>query len=117
MADSVKEILAKIQNFRDQRDWKQFHDPKSMAASISIEAAELLEHFQWKNAEEVQEYVKTHKSEIGDEIADVAMYLFELSDNLGIDLLDAMEKKIEKNAKKYPVEKAKGKHTKYNQLS
>lgn len=94
----------------------QFHDPKSLAASITIEAAELLEHFQWKNREEAEEYVKAQKGEIAEEIADVAMYLFELSDNLGIDLLDAMSKKLEKNAAKYPVEKAKGVHTKYNKL-
>lgn len=116
MSISLDKLLERIRQFRDERDWMQFHDPKSMAASITIEAAELLEHFQWKNREEAEEYVKQHKEEIAEEIADVAMYLFELSDNLGIDLLDAMSKKLEKNAKKYPVEKAKGVHTKYNKL-
>ncbi|MFH1670451.1 MAG: nucleotide pyrophosphohydrolase [Patescibacteria group bacterium] len=109
-------ILRQIRAFRDERDWMQFHDPKSMAASITIEAAELLEHFQWKDKEEVEEYVKTHQDEIGEEIADVAIYLFEFSDNLGIDLLQAMEEKLQKNANKYPVSKSKGKHHKYNQL-
>jgi dCTP diphosphatase len=112
----VKEIIEKIKNFRDERDWMQFHDPKNMSISIIIEAAELLEHFQWKTKEEVKKYVEGNKEEIRDEIADVALYLFELADNLGIDLLRAMEKKLEKNKKKYPVEKAKGKHTKYNKL-
>jgi NTP pyrophosphatase (non-canonical NTP hydrolase) len=112
----VKEIIEKIKNFRDERDWMQFHDPKNMSISITIEAAELLEHFQWKTKEEVIKYVEENKEEIQDEIADIALYLFELADNLEIDLLNAMEKKLEKNKNKYPVEKAKGKHTKYNKL-
>lgn len=94
MPDSIRHMLDRIKQFRDERDWMQFHDPKSMAASITIEAAELLEHFQWKSRAEVDEYVKTHKGEIAEEIADVAMYLFELSDNLGIDLLQAITEKI-----------------------
>jgi dCTP diphosphatase len=116
LISEVREIIEKIKKFRDERDWMQFHDPKNMSISIIIEAAELLEHFQWKTKEEVKKYVEENKEEIRDEIADVALYLFELADNLGIDLLNAMEKKLEKNKKKYPVEKAKGKHTKYNKL-
>jgi dCTP diphosphatase len=114
--NDVKKITEMIKQFRDERDWMQFHDPKNMSISIVLEASELLEHFQWKTKEEAQQYVKEHKEEIQDEIADVAMYLFELADNLGIDLPDAMRNKMEKNKKKYPVEKAKGKHTKYNKL-
>lgn len=112
----LKEILEKIRRFRDDRDWMQFHDPKNMAVSIIIEASELLEHFQWKRKEEVEKYTKENKEEIQDEIADIALYLFELADNLEIDLLDAMKNKIIKNEKKYPVEKARGRHTKYNKL-
>ncbi len=112
----VKIITKKIQQFRDERDWLQFHDAKNMAVSIIIEAAELLEHFQWKTKDEVEHYISTNKSEVQDEIADIAIYLFELADNLGIDLIKAMEEKIEKNSKKYPVSKAKGKHTKYTKL-
>jgi len=114
--DRIKEIIEKIKKFRDERDWMQFHDPKSMAVSITIEAAELLEHFQWKSKEEVEEYAKKNKDEIGEEIADVAIYLFELTDNLGLDLIEIMEKKLKQNIKKYPVEKAKGRHIKYNKL-
>lgn len=116
MADRIKQITKKIKKFRDERDWMQFHDPKSMAASITIEAAELLEHFQWRSKKEVEEYVKTNKDEIAEEIADVAMFLFELADNLGLDLIEIMENKLEQNIKKYPAEKARGKHTKYNKL-
>lgn len=114
--NDVKKITDMIKQFRDERDWMQFHDPKNMSISIVLEASELLEHFQWKTKEEARQYVKEHKEEIQDEIADVAMYLFELADNLGINLLDAMKNKMEKNIKKYPVEKAKGRHTKYNKL-
>jgi NTP pyrophosphatase (non-canonical NTP hydrolase) len=112
----IKKITNKIKKFRDKRDWMQFHDPKSMAASITIEAAELLEHFQWKNRENVDDYIKSHKDHIAEEVADVAIYLFELADNLGLDLIEVMEKKLKKNAEKYPTEKARGKDTKYNKL-
>jgi len=112
----IKEITKKIKKFCNDRDWIQFHDSKSMAASIVIEASELLEHFQWSNRDEVQEYIKKNKSEIGEEIADIAIYLFELTDNLGLDLAKIMEKKLRKNNKKYPVKKAKGNAKKYTEL-
>jgi NTP pyrophosphatase (non-canonical NTP hydrolase) len=114
--NEIKEIIKEIVKFRDERDWMQFHDPKNMAISIIIEASELLEHFQWKTKEEVEQYIETNKDEIQEEIADIAMYLFELADNLGINLIKAMENKLEKNAKKYPVAKAKGSNLKYNRL-
>jgi len=112
----IRDIIQKINRFRDERDWMQFHDAKNMAISIVIEAVELLENFQWKSKEEVEKYVKDHKGEIEEEIADIAIYLFELADNLGIDMPSAIERKLEKNAKKYPAEKARGKHTKYDRL-
>ena len=112
----IDDLIQKIKQFRDDRDWMQFHDPKNMAISIVIEAAELLENFQWKSKEEVEQYAKQHKGAIEEEIADIAIYLFELADNLGIDLADAMNKKLQKNAKKYPAERARGKHTKYDKL-
>lgn len=114
--NEVREITEKIKKFRDERDWMQFHDPKNMAVSIILEASELLEHFQWKTIEEVEKYTRQNHAEIKDEIADIALYLFELAENLGINLIDAMEQKLKKNEMKYPVEKAKGKHTKYNKL-
>ncbi|MFH1823769.1 MAG: nucleotide pyrophosphohydrolase [Candidatus Firestonebacteria bacterium] len=112
----IKKITNKIKKFRDERDWKKFHNHKDMALSLVLEASELLEHFQWKSLKEVNKYAKEHKEEISDELADVAMYLFELADNLCINLPKAMENKLKKNALKYPIEKAKGKHTKYNKL-
>jgi dCTP diphosphatase len=112
----INDLIQKIKQFRDDRDWMQFHDPKNMAISIVIEAAELLENFQWKSKEEVEEYAKQHEDDIEEEIADIAIYLFELADNLGIDLADTMNRKLQKNALKYPAEKARGKHTKYDKL-
>jgi NTP pyrophosphatase (non-canonical NTP hydrolase) len=112
----IKQITEKIKKFRDERDWMQFHDPKNMAVSIILEASELLEHFQWKTTEEVEQYARKNQAEIKDEIADIALYLFELADNLGINLINSMEEKLKKNEMKYPVEKAKGKHTKYTKL-
>lgn len=112
----VSAITEKIKKFRDERDWMQFHDHKNMAVSIMLEASELLEHFQWKTTEEVEKYSRQNHAEIKDEIADIALYLFELADNLGISLIDAMDQKLKKNEMKYPIEKAKGKHTKYNKL-
>lgn len=114
--DEIKRITEKIKKFRDERDWMQFHDHKNMAISVILEASELLEHFQWKTKDEVEAYVKEHKLKVEEEIADIALYLFELADNLGINLSEAIEKKLEKNAQKYPAEKARGKHTKYNKL-
>jgi dCTP diphosphatase len=112
----IAAITRKIRAFRDARDWKQFHNHKDVALSLVLEASEVLEHFQWKNPKEVEEHGRTEKDELSDELADVAIYLFELADNLKIDLPKAIARKMKKNALKYPVAKAKGKHTKYNKL-
>lgn len=116
MEKDLTYILNKIKKFRDDRDWMQFHDPKNMAISVVLEATELLEHFQWKTDEEISASITNQKAQIEEEIADVAIYLLEMADNLGIDLISAMERKLEKNAKKYPIEKARGNAAKYNQL-
>jgi len=105
----MQETIAKIRQFRDERDWLQFHDPKSLAASISIEAAELLELFQWLTPDESRRYALEHRERVSEEIADVAIYLIELADVAGIDLASAIEAKLEKNAAKYPVETSRGK--------
>ena len=112
----MEDVIARIRKFRDERDWMQFHDPKNLAVSIMIEAAELLEHFQWKDKAEAERHVNTNKDAVAEEIADVAIYLLELADNLGIDLKKAIHAKLDRNAEKYPVEKARGVATKYTQL-
>ncbi len=111
----VKQLTERMLKFRDERDWKQFHNPKDLAISLSLEASEVLEHFQWKTNEEVAKYVKTDREEIGDELGDVMNNLLLLAEAVGVDILDAAEKKIEKNEKKYPVDKVKGSAKKYDQ--
>lgn len=112
----IKELTERIIAFRDARDWKQFHKPKDLAVSLSLEAAEVLEHFQWKSEEEIEKYVKENKEEIAEELADVLNYLLIMAHDLEIDILEAEEKKISKNESKYPVDKAKGVATKYDRL-
>lgn len=114
--DTIDQTIERIRAFRDARDWMQFHNPKNLACSIVIEAAELLEHFQWKSPEESAEHATAQRDEVSAEMADVAIYLIELADNLGIDLLAAIHRKLEINEKKYPVAKAKGSAKKYNDL-
>ena len=113
---SIGDLTKRIIAFRNARDWKQFHNPKDVALSLVLEAGEVMEHFQWKNQKEIEKYIKTNKAEIGEELADVLYWVLLMSHNLKIDVLDALEKKIKKNEDKYPVEKAKGRHTKYTNL-
>lgn len=112
----IKNLTKKIIKFRDLRDWKQFHNPKDVALSLVLEATEVLEHFQWKTPEEVKDHVKKYKKDIAEELADVAYWVLLVSHDLDIDIKDALESKIKKNKKKYPIEKARGKHIKYNKL-
>jgi len=114
--DNIKKLTEKIIAFRDARDWKQFHNPKDIALSLVLEAAEVLEHFQWKSKEEIEAYIKTNKGDIGEELSDVLYWVLLMSNDLNIDIAQALEKKMEQNEKKYPIDKARGKHTKYNKL-
>ena len=114
--DKLSDLTKRIIAFREARDWKQFHNPKDVAISLVLEATEVMEHFQWKNKEEIEGYVVEASGEIGEELADVLYWVLLMSHDLKIDVLEALEKKMKKNEDKYPVEKAKGKHTKYNKL-
>ena len=113
--DPLEAVRARIRTFRDERDWMQFHNPKNLAASIVIEAGELLELCQWTDMEQSERLGRDKRQQISDEIADVAVYVIELADNLGIDLIAAIHQKMDANALKYPVEKARGKSTKYTE--
>ncbi len=113
---SLEDLQKIIVEFRDKRNWKQFHNPKDLALSLNLEATEVLEHFQWKNNEELDEYLKKNKEALGDEIIDVIYYCLLLAYELNIDSEKAFLKKMKINDKKYPVKKAKGKHTKYTEL-
>jgi NTP pyrophosphatase (non-canonical NTP hydrolase) len=114
--DPFLETVQRIRRFRDERDWMQFHNPQNLAASIVIEAAELLEHFQWKDPDQSEAHAKSARDAVGEEIADVAVYLIELADNLGIDLWQAISRKMDLNEQKYPVDKARGTAKKYHEL-
>jgi dCTP diphosphatase len=115
MAD-LNKLQKMIVEFRDDRDWKQFHNPKDMAISLSLEASELLEHFQWKNPEEIKSYLEKNKTDVADELADVLYWVLLIANDLKIDLEKAEIKKMKKNTSKYPVDKAKGNHIKYTEL-
>lgn len=110
----LADLTARIRAFRDARNWLQFHSPKNLAGSIVIEAAELLECFQWIDSLQSSQIDDKKKAEIASEIADVAIYLFELADNLDIDMPSAVRDKLLLNASRYPVEKAKGSSAKYD---
>lgn len=106
-------LIQKLIEFRDQRNWKQFQNPKDLAISLVLEASELLENFQWKSSEQA---VREKNKDIEEEMADVFMYLLLLSNELGIDLEKAVTDKIAKNADKYPASKAFGSNKKYTDL-
>ena len=113
--NELDQIRSRIRKFRDARDWMQFHNPKNLACSISIEANELLEHFQWCTPKESLTVARKKKTEISHEIADVAVYLIELADNLGIDLAEAIAEKMAHNEAKYPADKVRGSSKKYTE--
>ncbi len=106
----------KLRVFAAERDWDQFHTPKNLAAALSVEAAELLEHFQWLTAEASSALSPVALAEVRAEIADVLLYLIRISDKLGIDPIAAAHEKIATNALKYPVDKARGSAKKYSAL-
>ncbi len=112
----IKKLQKKIIEFRDARDWKQFHNPKDLSLSLVLEATEVMEHFQWKNTKEIEEYVKSHKDHIGEELADVLYWVLLMAYDLDINITEALNNKMDKNEEKYAVEKAKGNHKKYTEL-
>jgi len=112
--------LTKLQKlvtaFRDERDWKQFHNTKDLAISLVLEASEVLEHFQWKSHEEMIAHTQDNKSEIADELSDVLYWVLLMANDLDIDISKSFQDKMKHNAKKYPINKSKGNHTKYTEL-
>jgi dCTP diphosphatase len=114
---SIEDLQKKIRQFVDERDWDQFHNPKDLSISLALEAAEVMEHFQWKSNEEMIEHARKNKGAVGEELADVFYWVLLLANKLDVDLSEAFEKKMTQNAAKYPVEKAKGNHKKYTELA
>jgi len=110
MNSELEEIISEIRKFRDDRDWRQFHDSKNLAISLNIEASELLEVFLWKIPEDANiEHVR-------DELADVFYNAFLLADNFGFNVKEIIQNKLKNNALKYPVDKSKGSYKKYDEL-
>ena len=112
----LKTLAKMVVAFRDERDWKQFHNPKDLALSLVLESAELLEVFQWKDAAATQLTASTRKAALSDELADVFYYVLLMAHELEIDLPQALVSKLGKNADKYPADKAKGSNKKYTEL-
>ena len=116
MPHTIEALTAEIRQFRDARDWMQFHAPKELAVAITAEAGELLQHFVWQSPEQSEQRAVERREEIASEMADIGMLLFEMADNLGIDLAAAMRAKLARNEERYPVAKARGSNAKYNEL-
>ncbi len=113
MADSLQDLRTKINAFVAERDWGQFHTPKNLAMAMIVEAAELVEQFQWDTPLESQHLTPEKREAVAHELADTFVYLLRLAEVLEIDLIDATNKKIAINAQKYPAEKVKGSNAKY----
>jgi NTP pyrophosphatase (non-canonical NTP hydrolase) len=116
MSDSLNELQTSLQEFARARDWEQFHSPKNLACALSVEAAELLEQFQWMTEHASRELEPAHRARVADEMADVLLYLAQLASVLGVDLVAQANAKLMRNAERYPVELARGVSTKYDQL-
>src|SRR5512134_3685987 len=116
MADSLAELQTELDVFVEERNWAQFHTPKNLAMGVAIEAAEIMEHFQWCSGDESYSLPKEKRAEVANEIGDVLMYLLGLGRALDIDIIAAARDKLVQNREKYPVEKAKGRATKYVDL-
>jgi len=108
----IKKLQEEVVKFRDAREWKQFNNPKDMAIYLSLEAAELLELFQWRNGKELETYISENKKAIGEELSDVLYNTLLLAHDLEIDISQAFLDKLKKNEQKYPIAKFKGKHNK-----
>lgn len=115
MTDSLHDLRERLQAFVDERDWQQFHSPKNLAMAMIVEAGELVEHFQWMTEQQSRELTPEKKELVAQEIADTFVYLLRIAEVLDIDIIEAANSKLELNAKKYPVDKARGSNAKYTE--
>ncbi len=114
--NDLKHVISEINKFREDRDWRQFHTPKSLSIALSVEASELLEFFQWIKDDDSTSLPEDKKDKLSQEIAYIAIYLLYLCDDLKIDLFESINNKISINNKKYPISKSKGTSKKYSDL-
>ena len=110
----LHELRDRLRAFAEERDWDQFHSPKNLTMALSVEVAELMEHFQWLSEEESREPPADLREELVEEIADIQIYLVQLADKLGIEILDAAAAKVRENDRKYPASQVKGSSKKYS---
>ena len=116
MDGALESLTRALRSFAAERDWEQFHSPKNLAAALTVEAAELLEHFQWLTDEQSRSLSSGKRVAVSHELADVLLYLLQIADKLQIDLVAAAREKLELNASKYPVAQARGTSRKYTEL-
>jgi NTP pyrophosphatase (non-canonical NTP hydrolase) len=116
MVNPLNPLIQALRDFASERDWAPFHTPKNLACALSVEASELLEHFQWLTDAQSQSLSKDKRAEVALEAADVFLYLLQLCDQLDIDLVAAAQQKMKLNAEKYPPDKARGNSAKYTDL-
>lgn len=117
MKDSfLADLNSQTNLFSDERDWSQFHSPKNLSMALIVEAAELVEHFQWMQADESDLLTNEKRLQVGDELADILIYTVRLANRLNIDLEKAAQEKMRKNKIKYPIEKSRGRSEKYTEL-
>ena len=116
MTSDLQSLTQSLRDFAKARDWEQFHSPKNLASALAVEAAELLEHFQWLTEAQSRDLPAARKAEVAAEAADVLLYLLQLCDKLGVDLAQAARQKLVRNAEKYPVERARGNSRKYTDI-
>ena len=115
-ADAFSILRDALRRFAADRDWDQYHSPKNLASALCVEAAELLEHFQWLTDEASKSLSTEQRTKVAEEMADVLLYLIRLADKLNVDLLEAADNKISLNAQRYPADKARGTSRKYTEL-
>lgn len=113
--EALEQIKARLREFAAERDWDQFHSPKNLAMALIVEAAELVEHFQWLKGEKSATLPPAKLAEVEQELADIQIYLIRMADKLNVDLMQAVASKMELNEKKYPADKTRGSSKKYNE--
>ena len=113
--ESLQQLAEQLRRFAAERDWEQFHSPKNLAMALSVEIAEIVEHFQWQTQQQSRELDAAKREEVEQELADALIYLVRLADQLGVDLLEAAERKLALNEAKYPAERVRGSPRKYSE--
>ena len=114
--NDIERLAARLRDFAAERDWEQFHSPKNLASALAVEAGEVLEYFQWITEQDSAHLDADRRELIALELADVLLYLIRLADKLDVDLIDAADRKIVVNAKKYPADRARGSSKKYTEI-